>query len=71
MIFQMSLGCWQNPLDPEERRRLSDFLAVAADDSENLDGDVALQQALLIVLELLVEEPLVNLDPGQAGHFYR
>ena len=65
----MSLGCWQDLLDPEERRGFTDFLAIAADDPENLGGYITLQQAALVVLKLLVEKPLVNLDPGQAGDF--
>ncbi len=67
----MSLGCLQDLLNPEERRGFTDFLAIAADYSENLDRNVAPQQALLVVLKLLVEEPLVYLDPGQAGDFNR
>lgn len=44
-------------------------MAIAADDSENLDGMWAAHgQALLSgdVLEASVEEPLVDLDPRQA-----
>ena len=45
-------------------------MAIAADDSENLDGMWAAHgQALLSgdVLEASVEEPLVDLDPKQAS----
>lgn len=70
LVFQSSLArttC--DLLDPKYRHGLSKLTAIAADDSENLVRLCAVQvQALLgsCILELLVEEPLVDLDPREA-----
>lgn len=66
----MSLGS-ADFLDLEEGRRFSDFFAIRADDSENLSLDTLLQQARLCVFHVLVEEPLVDLDPVEAGRSNR
>lgn len=71
LVFQRSLArSTLDLLDLEYRRGFSDLTAIAADNSENLDGLwIAQVQALLSrrVLKLFVEEPLVDLDPGEAS----
>ena len=73
LVFQLSLArLTVHLLDHKDRRGLSNFTAIAADDSENLDGIWAAHgQALLSgdVLEAFVEEPLIDLDPRQARGF--
>ena len=73
LVFQLSLArSTVNLLDLEYRRGLPDLTAIAADDSENLDGLWAThEQALLSrsVLELFVKEPLVDLDPRKSSGF--
>lgn len=70
LVFQSSLGS-RNSLDLEEGCRFSDFSAIATDDFENLGGHAALRHAQLAVLHLSVEEPLVDLDPVEAGLSHR
>ena len=71
LVFQRSLArSTGDLLDLEYRRGFPDLTAIAADNSENLDGLwIAQVQALLSrrVLKLFVEEPLVDLDPGEAS----
>ena len=68
MVFQESLAGSIDLFDLEDRQGLSDFTAVTADDSEDLSGVGRLGHVLLrLVSELLVEEPLVDLDPVEAG----
>ena len=68
MVFQESLAGSINLFDLEDRQGFSDFTAVTADDSEDLSGVGRLGHVLLgLVSELLVEEPLVDLDPVEAG----
>ena len=69
LVFQRSLGT-ADFLNLEERRRLSDLIAVSVNNSENLGRHFPLQQARLVVLELLVEEPLVDLDPVESGNLH-
>ena len=68
MVFQESLAGSINLFDLEDRQRLSDFTAVTADHTEDLSGVSSLGHVLLgLVSELLVKEPLVDLDPVEAG----
>ena len=68
MVFQESLAGSIDFFDLEDRQRLSDFTAITADHTEDLSGVGSLGHVLLgLVSELLVKEPLVNLDPVEAG----
>lgn len=70
MIFQRSLGL-DDLLNPEDWCGLSDFMAVATNNSKYSGRSRDLRRALLVVPKLLVEEPLVDLDPGQACNLNR
>ena len=68
MVFQESLAGSNDLFDLEDRQGLSDFSAVTANHSEDLNGISSLGHVLLgLVSELLVKEPLVDLDPVEAG----
>ena len=68
MVFQESLAGSIDFFDLEDRQRLSDFTAITADHTEDLSGVGSLGHVLLgLVSELLVKEPLVDLDPVEAG----
>ena len=68
MVFQESLAGSIDLFNLEDRQRLSDFTAITADHTEDLSGVGSLGHVLLgLVSELLVKEPLVNLDPVEAG----
>ena len=67
-IWLLSLARSHNFLDLEDLHRLSYFLAVTTDYSEDGHGDRILgETALLSLLHLLVEEPLVDLYPREPG----
>ena len=70
LVFQRSLGRRGYFLNLEEGRRLSDLVAIAVNHSENLCRHSALRQAPLGILQLLVEEPLVDLDPAEARRLH-
>ena len=68
MVFHLSLAGSIDLFDLEDRQWLSNFTAVTADHSEDLSGVGSLGHVLLgLVSELLVKEPLVDLDPVEAG----
>ena len=68
MVFQESLAGSIDLFDLEDRHGLSNFTAIFADHSEDLSGVGSLGHVLLgLVSELLVKEPLVDLDPVEAG----
>ena len=68
MVFQESLAGSIDLFDLKDRQGLSDFTAITADHTEDLSGVGSLGHVLLgLVSELLVKEPLVDLDPVEAG----
>ena len=68
MVFHLSLAGSIDLFNLEDRQGLSNFSAVTADYSEDLSGVGSLGHVLLgLVSELLVKEPLVDLDPVEAG----
>ena len=67
MVFQESLAGSIDLFDLEDRQGLSNFSAVTANHSEDLNGISSLGHVLLrLVSELLVKEPLVDLYPVKA-----
>ena len=69
MGFQESLAGSIDLFDLEDRQGFSDFTAITADHTEDLSGVGSLGHVLLgLVSELLVKEPLVDLDPVEAGY---
>jgi len=58
--------------DLENRKGLSNLVSILVDDSENLEGQRVCGEggALGGVLHLHVEDPLVDLNPGQARLLY-
>ena len=68
MVFQESLAGSIDLFNLEDRQGFSDFTAITADHTEDLSGVGSLGHVLLgLVSELLVKEPLVDLDPVEAG----
>ena len=71
LLLALSLvRCALHSLNLEDRHRLSEFAAIAANHTENLLRDETLAKALLRHLfQLLVKEPLVDLNPLEACDF--
>ena len=67
-IFSTSQTRTCNSLNLEDWLGLADLFAIAADDSEDLHGQVTVRVGVFSrLLQLLVEQPLVNLNPREAS----
>ena len=71
LALSLAHSCACHSLHLEDWRGLSELTAIAADYPENLLRDETLAKALLCrLLQLLVKEPLVDLNPREAGDFH-